>query len=320
MDSGETLNADYWNAKGCALSKERRFEEALMYFDRALKLDGADAKIWYNKGLCLKALHRYPDALACFSQGRNLDPGDKDIQREIAAEVGIFGHPKTAVVSHQGLSTANGTSKRFPWVGVTIFVLCFGWALWQGNHSHSSEGQIKQTNTALLADPSPSPVATPPAPMPRAQPTSPPHTPVSLPNGTVLVREEGPQGRGRLTVKNGTDHDALVKMVVLAYRSNTYCKVYVQANSEVEINGIREGTYQLYFALGTDWDRQKRVFLQNQSYSKFDDDFAFEESKSEDGDGGVTVHYSTWSVTLHTIPDGNAHKTDVSEQEFNGTD
>ena len=105
MDSHETLNADYWNAKGCALGKEGRLEEAIMYFDRALKIDGQDARIWYNKGLCLKGLHRYPDALACFRRGRQLDPGDNDIKREIANETRIFDRPKSAFVPAKWLST-----------------------------------------------------------------------------------------------------------------------------------------------------------------------------------------------------------------------
>ena len=49
MDSIET--PEYWNKKGTTLGKERSFEEALVCFNRAIKMDRGFGLAWYKLAL-----------------------------------------------------------------------------------------------------------------------------------------------------------------------------------------------------------------------------------------------------------------------------
>ncbi|MCD6387429.1 MAG: tetratricopeptide repeat protein, partial [Methanophagales archaeon] len=55
--------AEAWNNKGVALSKLRRYEEAIECFNRALKINQNDAEAWNNKGNVLDELGKYEEAV-----------------------------------------------------------------------------------------------------------------------------------------------------------------------------------------------------------------------------------------------------------------
>lgn len=65
----------YWNDKGNALSRMRRFPEALDCFARALTLASESHHAWNNKGITLMRLNRPPEALECFEKALRLDGG-----------------------------------------------------------------------------------------------------------------------------------------------------------------------------------------------------------------------------------------------------
>lgn len=310
------MNVSEWQEQGCLLGKEGRFEEAVMYFDRVIKLDPTNAKAWYNKGLCYKNLKRYSESLACFKRAAQLDPDDPDVERK---------RKEVLTIVNGGSSTS--TASKFPRLTdranipqLAVGLICLiivGLGLWKGGKppAHPS---INERSRNYAPDTSPSPEFVPSSP-PKVEPP-PTHIPDSLVNGTVLIRQSGPVGEGKLSIDNGTTQDAVVKMVSVEPNRKTYYMVYVEANNRVEVAGVRDGTYELFFGTGVDWDRKKRVFLQDASYSKFDEEFVFKQTRSEDGYGRITIYSSSWNVTLHTVPAGNATKTGVSEQEFNSSD
>lgn len=60
---------DAWFRVGYTLLALRRHTEALMAYDRALALSPKSAGVWYNRGLALENLKRYEEALAAYERG-----------------------------------------------------------------------------------------------------------------------------------------------------------------------------------------------------------------------------------------------------------
>lgn len=63
------------NNKGLSFASLHRYEEAVEYYDRALRADPKYVISWYNKGLSLKKLKRYDEAVDCLNRAIELDPG-----------------------------------------------------------------------------------------------------------------------------------------------------------------------------------------------------------------------------------------------------
>jgi hypothetical protein len=139
---------------------------------------------------------------------------------------------------------------------------------------------------------------------------------VSLANGTIL--NSSPlylKGLGELKIENGTDKDAVAKLVRLHPLQSIYT-VYIKTKRTYTITDISDGYYDLYFAHGQDWDGINKKFLVNASYSKFEDGFDFT-TKDEYSSGGINSRYTVFEVTLHPVPGGSAETDKVSENEFN---
>lgn len=137
----------------------------------------------------------------------------------------------------------------------------------------------------------------------------------SLPNGTIL--NSAPlylEGLGEVKIENGTDLDAVVKLVKNYPKESIYT-VYIKAKSTYKISEISDGVYDLYFAHGRDWDKESQKFLVNNSYSKFEDNFDFT-TRNEYQSDGVKRIYTVFEITLHSVLGGSAKTDRVSENEF----
>ena len=113
-------------------------------------------------------------------------------------------------------------------------------------------------------------------------------------------------GKGQLTIKNGTEDDAVVK--IINANKASIGEYYIDANNEYTINDIVDGNYSLYFSLGKNWDEQGNKFITCKSFAKFDDNFNY-----------ITTYaqYTTYSVTLNPVIGGTANTTSVDESAFN---
>lgn len=139
---------------------------------------------------------------------------------------------------------------------------------------------------------------------------------VSLPNGTILNSiSTYLNGLGELKIENGTDADAVAKLVKL-YPHQSIFTVYIKAKSSYKITEVSDGYYDLYFAHGQDWDRVNKKFLINASYSKFEDGFNFT-TKEEYLSDSINTRYTVFEVTLHPVVGGSAETDKVPESEFN---
>jgi tetratricopeptide (TPR) repeat protein len=70
--------SDAWNNKGVVLEDLKRPEEALVAYGRAIELDPQDPLVWINKGLVLEKLNQLKDALAAFERAIKLNPSIPD--------------------------------------------------------------------------------------------------------------------------------------------------------------------------------------------------------------------------------------------------
>jgi hypothetical protein len=133
-----------------------------------------------------------------------------------------------------------------------------------------------------------------------------------LPSNTVLKRPAS-KGRGSLKVDNGTNRDAYLKLVA---SSKLVAAFYVKANSVYTLKRIPDNNYQLLFVSGEDWDAKTRTFTRDATFTKFDEDLKFVTTRQTRG-RNIYIRYSVFSVTLHSVVNGDAKTSAIAEGEFN---
>ena len=62
-----------WNNKGNALLIQKRYEEAIGCYDKAIRIDPENYNVWYNKGNSLAQLERHEEAIRCMAKAKELD-------------------------------------------------------------------------------------------------------------------------------------------------------------------------------------------------------------------------------------------------------
>lgn len=161
-----------------------------------------------------------------------------------------------------------------------------------------------QDRVQLEPRPTPKPPPEPPT-VERWRPTS----------GTLLY-----DGRGsdafeygtNLDVDNGTDADALLKLVPVG-SSKKLLSFFVARKSKCAIAGIPPGTYRLLFALGDGLDAKTGGLLDCTSRSEFEEPLQFEETRSPAGTSSTQI-FAELSETFG----GNARTSPVDPREFDG--
>jgi predicted O-linked N-acetylglucosamine transferase (SPINDLY family) len=76
-DKALILKPDYaeaWSNKGVTLHGLEQYKEAITHYDRALSLKPDYEDAWINKAVALQELKRYPEAIAHFDKALSLDP------------------------------------------------------------------------------------------------------------------------------------------------------------------------------------------------------------------------------------------------------
>jgi hypothetical protein len=131
----------------------------------------------------------------------------------------------------------------------------------------------------------------------------------SLSTGT-LITSRVLTGSGRLHIDNGTEYDAVLKLVDVASQKSV-AEFYVGASSSFTLQGIPDGMFDVLFALGTDWDSASGLFTRDKMYSRFVDPLPYTTTQTQ-----TEIDYPGWSLTLHTLPGGKARTDGISEQDF----
>lgn len=165
-----------------------------------------------------------------------------------------------------------------------------------------------------------------PQPMPRA-PSRRSQVPIKLEpvNPNRLRTGSSPfaggvrSGHSEITVDNGTDTDAIVRVV--RFSGGNQQKVrnfYMRSHDQFVANSIPPGEYVLRIAFGTDWNSDIRRFNFRKSFSETQT-FTIEETTwAEDREDGEVMHTrsSKLSITLHKVPHGNFKSHPINEDEF----
>jgi hypothetical protein len=135
-------------------------------------------------------------------------------------------------------------------------------------------------------------------------------------NPNTLRIGSAPLGRGvrsgysTLTVENGTDTDALVRVIRFLRGEQLIRNFYIPANRTFTAEEIPPGNYVLRVAFGKDWNVPERRFNFRRSFSQTET-FEISEFETED----VTT-FSKMRITLHKVLHGNFHSQEISEEEF----
>ena len=74
----EQDKVEVWHKKGVILRALKRYEEALVAFEKALALDSINAIAWYDTGTVLRVLNRHQEAISAFERAELLAPGATD--------------------------------------------------------------------------------------------------------------------------------------------------------------------------------------------------------------------------------------------------
>jgi hypothetical protein len=155
--------------------------------------------------------------------------------------------------------------------------------------------------------PAPTPTPTvPPVPTDTPAPTP---TPRRLGTGTFVTEAAPRDGLGQLSIDNGQELDALAILADSA--GSPQIAVYVRSYETFTITGIRDGSYQLFFSLGEDWNQPSAEFTRRASYFRFEDPLPYDTVPMATG-----TQYTVWEVTLHPIVGGTADTEQISEEEF----
>ncbi|MBN1640821.1 MAG: hypothetical protein JXA09_06275 [Anaerolineae bacterium] len=129
--------------------------------------------------------------------------------------------------------------------------------------------------------------------------------PRQLATGTVIREVGARNGSGQLEIGNELDTDGVA---VLSRQDGAFLvAVYIRNHDSHNLTGIPDGTYELYFTLGEDWDAEQAQFTRKRRLSRFEDLFPFTTTATT---------YSIWSVTLHPVAGGTGATESVPEGQF----
>ena len=135
-----------------------------------------------------------------------------------------------------------------------------------------------------------------------------------IPGNGVELHQVTRYGIGELSVDNGTEFDAVVKLVD-ARTMRTERMMFVRSGSRASLGRIYAGTYLVRFTTGYNWQATSQTFERHARYLQFGETFDFEEIPQTD-----RVLYSSYEVTLHPLRGGNIETTPLTEEEFLRTD
>jgi len=68
--------AEIWNNRGNALLKLKKYDEAIECYDKAIEINPKDADVWNGKGVALYMLKKYDEAIECYDKAIEINPKD----------------------------------------------------------------------------------------------------------------------------------------------------------------------------------------------------------------------------------------------------
>ena len=103
--SQEFMNVDNgWEnlkEKGNALFREKKYEEALEYYNKAIKKNDSIEVLYSNKGTCLKCLQNYNQAKMAYIKSLEINPNNPKNLNRLASVYLIIGELNDAVLTQR---------------------------------------------------------------------------------------------------------------------------------------------------------------------------------------------------------------------------
>lgn len=140
-----------------------------------------------------------------------------------------------------------------------------------------------------------------------------PNNPNVLPLGSAPFDYDVRGGNSTLTLDNGTDTDALVR--VIRNKQEKIRNFFIPAGQKFVAVSIPPGNYTLRVAFGRDWNSDKRRFNFRRTFSETQA-FDLTETKKNDTTAEGYIEATKMSVTLHKVPHGNFKTHPISEEDF----
>jgi len=136
--------------------------------------------------------------------------------------------------------------------------------------------------------------------------------PLSLPNGTEILKRRRNGGHGEFTVDNGTADDAVIELVDVDTK-RAIRAFYVESGRKFTESHIGPGTYRIYYMTGLGWNTSNRQFNRRGEFGVFDETAAFSEKRNEETG---EIDYHEFSITLHPVAGGTARTSVLDADEF----
>jgi hypothetical protein len=131
-------------------------------------------------------------------------------------------------------------------------------------------------------------------------------------NGKVLTNKiKG--GRGKLTIENGNDVDAVLMLAKKSSPKKALLVVYVRGGKDATVKNIKDGTYIVYYSLGERWDAKSKAFTVGGDRRRFEDTIKFKTIRVS-----TMITWKDWTLTLNTVLGGNAPTEGVDPGDFPG--
>ena len=86
-------------------------------------------------------------------------------------------------------------------------------------------------------------------------------------------------GSNRLRIVNNGERDLLLVLAPSGENAEALLSVYVRADSETTVTGLRNGTYVTYYMRGNAWCSHLEEFTQDQSAGRFEEEAVFAATK-----------------------------------------
>jgi hypothetical protein len=132
-----------------------------------------------------------------------------------------------------------------------------------------------------------------------------PDVPVSRPATGTFVTAPTRRGSGELKIRNGGG-DTAVSLVPAGGGTTQLFTVYVRGRSDYTVAGVAAGTYRVFYATGANWNPQRKGFMNDCAFNRFDDTFPFRAAPA----------ISTWEITMTPVAGGNASTSKVDPGAF----
>jgi hypothetical protein len=107
-------------------------------------------------------------------------------------------------------------------------------------------------------------------------------------------------GLGEVVMHNNAKMDSVAVLADLDIKP--LIAIYIRAGDTYNLTGVDDGSYGLYFTMGTGWDAKAGKFRSSRGLYRFNNPLDFKTVDDADG-----TEYSTFEVSLYEVPMGESN-------------